>query len=125
MRAAVLASVFVFTAYTAGARPVVPAISEPAIRLTLPTQDRVVADFVRRESPDTALIVSRAAAPPAARTGFFIEPLPVETTDDPRSARRHRVLQYRLNGVSVLGGSVGGSLGGPGAVLSLHWPSGQ
>jgi hypothetical protein len=125
MRAALLASVLVFTASAAGARPFVATSPDPATHLILPSQDWVPADLAQRERPDAALIVSHAQAPPAARSGFFIEPMPVETTDDPRPGRRHRVLQYRLDGVSVLGGSVGGSLGGSGAVLSLHWPSGQ
>ena len=121
MRAAMLAGFLVFTASAVFARPV----SMPDPHLTLPAQDWVAADLAHRQSPDSALVVSRANALPATQTGFFIEPLPVETTDDPRTGRRHHVLQYRLDGVSVLGGSVGGSLGGSGAVLSLHWPSGQ
>jgi hypothetical protein len=126
MRAALLASILVFTASAAVARPFAATMpDDPAIHLTLPSQERVAADLAGRWSPDTALIGSRASAAPAVRTGFFIEPLPVETTDDPRTGRRHRVLQYRLDGVSVLGGSVGGSLGKPGAMLSLRWPSRQ
>lgn len=123
MRAAMLAGLLVLVTTAAFARPVAATMPDP--HLTLPAQDWVAADLARRQNPDGALVVSRADASPAAQTGFFIEPLPVETTDDPRTGRRHHVLQYRVDGVSVLGGSVGGSLGKPGTMLTLRWPSGQ
>jgi hypothetical protein len=120
MRAAMLASVLVFTASAAAAGPLVAA---PA-HLMLPSQDRMTAEFATRGNGDPMLIGSRANIT-APQTGFSIESVRIETSDDPRPGRHRQTLQYRLQGVSVLGGSIGGSLGSGAPVLSLHWPTGQ
>jgi hypothetical protein len=125
MRAAVLAGVFVFTASVAVAGPFAAVPASPVTRLMLPSQDRMAAEFARRGSTDTALIDSRESAPPDKQSGLFIQTLQVDTAGDPRPGRRRQILQYRLEGMSVLGGAIGGSLGGRGAILSLQWPWGQ
>ena len=123
MRAALLAASLMFTASVAAAGPV--AAPSPAAHVTVPSQDWVIAVFAGRGNTDAAPALPHGQFVPAAKPAFLIEPLPIETTDDPRTGRRHRILQYRLDGVSVLGGAVGGSLGGHGAMLSLRWPNGQ
>ena len=35
----------------------------------------------------------------------------------------HRRMHYRVEGLSLFGGDVGGSVGGRGAMLTLHWAS--
>jgi hypothetical protein len=126
MRAVLLASVLVFTASAVAAHPFAVTMPDQAVamRLVLPSQDRMAADFAGRARADSALIEPGRARPDSA-PGLSLGLVQAEPADDPRPGHHRRILQYRVDGVSVLGGSVGGSLGGGGAVFSLHWPSGQ
>jgi len=125
MRAVSLASILVFIATAAVARPFAATMPDQtgAPRLMLPSQDRMTADFAWHARADSALIESRDRASPASETGLSLALVPAEAATDPR--RQRHILQYRLDGMSVLGGGVGGSLGGGAAVVSLHWPTGQ
>jgi hypothetical protein len=120
MRAALLAVLLVLLASAAAARPV--AIPDQPVQLRLPTWERMAA-AQRNTQSDFAPMDSSAPAAPSS--GLSFGPLHAETVSDARPGRRRAILQYRLDGMQVMGGEVGGSLGGHGAMLSLHWPSGQ
>lgn len=123
MRAAVLASVFLLATSAAVAEP--PFLPDrKGARLTLPSQDDLVRRY-RAPRPDSAML-----GPPAGRVsfesqGFSFGPIRAERTTDLRPGRNRHVLRYRLEGVTILGGSVGGTLNGHGGVLLLQWQTGH
>ena len=45
---------------------------------------------------------------------------PIHAESETISGRRH--MRYRVDGLSILGGDIGASIGHHGAMLSLHWP---
>jgi len=55
-----------------------------------------------------------ASAPSGASLG------PIRAESEVIGGRRH--MHYRIDGLHFLGGDVGGSIGGRGTVLTLHWP---
>lgn len=120
MRAAVLAVVMFVAAPTAnagalfGQKPFTP---EPG--LTLPSQ-HVLAPH--RTSDDPPLLGPERAPPPSAASGFSIGPFRAEAGTNFRPGHRARLSpHYRLDGVTVLGGSVGGSIGRGGGMITLQW----
>ncbi|HEY2032546.1 MAG TPA: hypothetical protein VGH02_02535 [Rhizomicrobium sp.] len=122
----VLAFVFVLLGF--------PATAEPAHRLggfdaNLFRQDeprlRMPGEFAyasHRGSPaDNGLILGlqndRHDMPAASGISFG----PVHAESEMVNGRRH--VHYRLDGLTLLGGDIGGSVSGHGAMLTLHWSS--
>jgi hypothetical protein len=68
--------------------------------------------------PDYARLKARDDAD-AAPGGLSLGPIHAES----ETINGHRRMHYRVDGLSVLGGDVGGSLGHGGAMLTLHWAS--
>ncbi|MGH6870631.1 MAG: hypothetical protein ACREHE_03910 [Rhizomicrobium sp.] len=120
MRAALVAGILAMTSMAAAAKP--PALPDGPFLLRLTTH------FV----PDTARQNDSVAGGPAeaaqpwqdARLGIRAEAVS-DPLVNPRSGKHKTVMQYRLDGVRVFGGAVGGSLSGRGAVLTLHWSNGE
>lgn len=79
--------------------------------------------FVPQRPGDNPPLLGPERAPPAsAATGFSIGPFHAEAETSVRPGRRARLSpHYRLEGVSILGGSVGGSIGRGGGMLTLQW----
>jgi hypothetical protein len=124
MRAAVLTGLLVLTAPAVNANPFALPDNQPP-RLTLPSQDAFAGRYAQaRAKADSALLddeTGRLHYTPSAG-GFGIGPIRADGADADGLGRRHGPKpHYRLDGVSVLGGSVGGSVDGRGAMLSLHW----
>jgi hypothetical protein len=124
MRAVIFGSVLVFAASAASARTdFFPAPNGPdatGTHLTLPSQDDMAASF-RIHSTHNPAYSPAAETAPSNGIVFGLEG--TTRAGDPRHVRH--VLQYRLEGVSIMGGSVGGSLNGRGGVLQLQWPVGH
>lgn len=122
MRAAALTGLLVLTAFAAHANPL--AISD-SHRLTLPSPDATAERYaLARARADSVLLdgdTTRVHYTPSRR-GFSIGPFHADGTEEVGLGRRGGFKpHYRLEGVSVMGGSVGGSVDGRGAMLSLHW----
>ncbi len=124
MRAAVLTGIVLLTASAANANPLTFSGNPPS-RLVLPSLDAVAGRYaLARARADSVLLgdeSSRIHYTPS-QAGFGIGPIRADGADSDGLGRRHGLRpHYRLEGVSVLGGSVGGSIDGRGAMLSLHW----
>jgi hypothetical protein len=90
-------------------------------RMALPTQHSFP---LQHRADDPPLLGPEPAVPGSASLGFSIGPFRAEAGDDFRPGhRRHLAPRYRLDGVSVLGGSVGGTLNGRGGMITLQWQS--
>lgn len=124
MRAAWLAGIVLLTASAAAAGPLTFPDNRPS-RLMLPSQDSIAGRYaLARARADSFLLGDEAAhtryTPP--QQGFGIGPIRADGTDaDSLGRRRGLRPRYRLQGFSVLGGSIGGSVDGRGAMLNLHW----
>ncbi|HEY2071092.1 MAG TPA: hypothetical protein VGG48_16160 [Rhizomicrobium sp.] len=117
MRAAILASILALAATGVSAKPPTVAPDGPSFSLKLPSESRFYARSARQS--DTFAPDSTAAAQPGGVSLGFVQ---AEAVRDDRPGKHRSVMQYRLNGVQVMGGAVGGSLDGRGAVVTLHWP---
>jgi hypothetical protein len=124
MRAAVLGMLFVIAeagAHAGGAAVVAP---EPkSLAIALPDQPR----FARPpQAPEAPLLGPEREAPSSTR-GFSIGPFHAEgiTNEFGRGRHPHPTPHYRLEGVTVLGGAVGGSVDGRGGMVTLDWHTGQ
>jgi hypothetical protein len=128
MRYALWAGILILAATAAAAKPPL-APEATTFQLKLPSEDRMAATYAPHagQSGGTAdaLALNRPNAPQAPMSGMSFGPIHAETVADTRPGRHHTVMQYSLDGVHVLGGAVGGNLSGRGAMLSLHWPSGE
>jgi hypothetical protein len=121
MRAAVLTGLLLLPVSAAFAAP----LSAPESHLTLPSQEMLTARYaLARADADATLPDAggeRIRYQPADRR-FGFGPVRADGEDASGLGRRHAPRpRYRLEGVSLLGGSVGGSIDGRGAMLSLHW----
>jgi hypothetical protein len=122
MRAAALTGLLVLTAFAANANPLAAPDNE---HFTLPSQDAVAGRYaLARARADSALLggdTARVHYTPTER-GFSIGPLRADGAQEVGLGRRGGFKpHYRLEGVSVMGGSVGGTVDGRGAMLSLRW----
>jgi hypothetical protein len=113
----------VFLATTAVAQPLgfgPHDTAPPAAPLTMQFQPRFAAP-----RPDSSALIGRtgdtAMVPIAGTRGLSIGPLKLESRTEMIGRKVHRVAHLRLDGVSILGASVGGSVDGRGATVSLHW----
>jgi hypothetical protein len=115
MRAAALTGFLLLTASAAQANPL-------AERLALPSQDALTARYAFLARADPALLGdAHIHYTPSAR-GFSIGPFHADGAETVGLGRRGGLKpHYRLEGVSIMGGSVGGTVDGRGAMLSLHW----
>ena len=101
------------------------AIADPASlsaspRLEIPDHAHFT-HYVRTE--DLPLLGPDRGLPFAASQGFSIGPFHAEavTRYAGRGRRQHLAPHYRLEGVSVFGGAVGGSVDGRGGMVTLEW----
>lgn len=122
MRAAALTGLVVLTAFAAHANPL--AIPDRQ-HLVLPSSDAIAGRYaLERARADSVLLEGDAARvhyTPSGR-GFSIGPFEADGTTEVGLGRRGGFKpHYRLEGVSVIGGSIGGSVDGRGAMLSLRW----
>ncbi|HEY1837733.1 MAG TPA: hypothetical protein VGG36_08765 [Rhizomicrobium sp.] len=122
MRAVVLTGLLLLTASAVHANPL--SLSESQ-RLTLPSADVMAGRYALVRARAQSMLPDRDAIhvhyTPSQR-GFGIGPLRADGTDSGGLGRRHGLKpHYRLEGVRLLGGSIGGSIDGRGAMLSLHW----
>jgi len=63
--------------------------------------------------------------PGGDNSGFSIGPIHADAiTRYSRSGKPHLAPHYRLEGVTVLGGSLGGSVDGRGGMVTLNWHTG-
>ncbi|HEX3673991.1 MAG TPA: hypothetical protein VHU87_06930 [Rhizomicrobium sp.] len=127
MRSALWAGILILAATAAAAKPPLAPEAAP-FQLKLPSEDRMAATYAPHAGQsDFAAIRSDTSQPPSGN--LSLGPIHAEAVTDCepgiRSGRHRTVMQYRLDGVHMFGGNVGGSLGGRAAVLSLHWPSGE
>lgn len=79
--------------------------------------------FAARPRTDVPLL-GPAPAPPPSSSGFSIGPIHADMMM--RTSRGGRVSykpHYRLDGVTFLGGAIGGSIDGRGGMLTLQWKS--
>ena len=79
------------------------------------------AETTRR--PDLPLLGPERAPPLSGAGGFAIGPFHADTITkfSGRSGRAHLSPHYRLDGVTLFGGAVGGSVDGRGGMLTLQW----
>jgi hypothetical protein len=122
MRAAVLTGCLLLTASEVHANPLAFPQNQ---RLAMPSADVMAGrDALARARaqlslPDREIIHVRYTP---SQHGFGIGPLRADGSDmDGLGRRRGLKPHYRLEGVRLLGGSIGGSIDGRGAMLSLHW----
>jgi hypothetical protein len=124
MRAAVLATVVAVAQVPAAyaASSVFSSLEPRVVRLSIPDQPR----FAHREHDADLPLLGREMPQPASAE-FSIGPFHAEgMSEEAGRGRRARLApHYRLDGVSVLGGSVGGSLDGRGGMLTLDWHTGR
>ncbi|HTQ12969.1 MAG TPA: hypothetical protein VMH86_03765 [Rhizomicrobium sp.] len=120
MRAALLASIFTSVSFGAMASPPVAGLPNAPVVLRLPGDVHFGRHFARpaRDSDDPALPDAPVSE---SWTGFRLWPLHAEAASDPRPGKSRRIVQYRVDGLSLFGGAVGGQLGGRGAMLTLSW----
>lgn len=121
MRAAALTGLLLLTATAVQANP----LALPENQHIAISQASLTARYaLAREKDDSVLLDENSARihyTPSQR-GFSIGPIRADGADADGLGRRHGLRpRYRLEGVSVLGGSIGGSVDGRGAMLSLHW----
>jgi hypothetical protein len=81
--------------------------------------------FIERRRADLPLLGPDIPPPPSS--GFSLGPLRAEgfTSTAGKNGRVRVKPHIRLEGVSVLGGSVGGSLDTRGGMLTLNWQTGR
>ena len=80
--------------------------------------------FTAARRPDSLpLLGPERPLPGGGASGFSIGPLHADavTRFSGRSGKAHLVPHYRLDGITVLGGSVGGSIDGRGGMVTLNW----
>ena len=95
-----------------GGRPIAPYIAQLSQHAFVP----------HRPGDDPPLLGPERAPPASAASGFSIGPFRAEMGTSARPGHRARLSpHYRLEGVSVLGGSVGGTIGRGGGMITLQW----
>ncbi|HSC18454.1 MAG TPA: hypothetical protein VLC74_06025 [Rhizomicrobium sp.] len=63
--------------------------------------------------------------PGGVNTGFSIGPIHADAiTRYSRSGKPHLAPHYRIDGVTILGGSLGGSVDGRGGMVTINWHTG-
>lgn len=138
MRAAVLLATLAATS-AANAAPVagvsVPAPGVPAraLNLTIERPDLAAQPFsvhghfaLPAHHADLPLLGPERAPPPSAPGGFSIGPLHADTITkfSRRGGKAHLAPHYRLDGVTLFGGALGGSIDGRGGMVTLQWKTG-
>jgi hypothetical protein len=100
-----------------------PAVAGP---LRIAPRDPLIPHWdVARYTPDTA----GNGLPGYARLGHRIDDAPDSGLSfgpiraESETTNGHRHMHYRVEGLSLFGGDVGGSLDKGGAMLTLHWAS--
>ena len=132
MRAAVLIGLAMAATSTANAVPITGLPPGPAT-LNIEHSDRAAPAFsghgrfvepARR--PDLPLLGPERAPPLSGAGGFAIGPFHADTITkfSARGGKAHLSPHYRLDGVTLLGGAVGGSVDGRGGMVTLQWKTG-
>jgi hypothetical protein len=93
-------------------------------RLEMPDRPHFARHVPTDELP---LLGPERSLPFAQNKGFSIGPFHAEavTRYGGRGRRAHMAPHYRIEGLSVLGGAVGGSVDGRGGMVTLEWHTGQ
>ena len=121
MRAIALMGLLILPASAATAAP----SGFPGGQLVLPSQEMFAVPFALARAKADATLPEDIGLHThylSSERGFSVGPLRVDGTDTAGFGRRRGLKpRYRLEGVSVLGGSIGGSIDGRGAMFSLHW----
>ncbi|HEY1962411.1 MAG TPA: hypothetical protein VGG69_08335 [Rhizomicrobium sp.] len=124
MRAAVFGVVLAGAAANGTAAMAEPLGIAAAPRLEIPDRPH----FARHvPTEDLPLLGPDRGMPFAQSQGFSIGPFRAEavTRYGGRGRRQRLAPHYRLEGVTVLGGAIGGSLDGRGGMVTLEWHTGQ
>lgn len=107
---------------------VTSALAQPALVPAGHTADLgppPIAPFQPRyaEPPSEAPILPQArdAPTPFGARGLSIGPFRLDSQSESTGRKQRHVARIRLDGVSFLGASIGGSVDGRGATVSLHW----
>jgi hypothetical protein len=76
---------------------------------------------------DLPLLGPERAPPLSGSGGFAIGPFHADTVTkfSARSGKAHLSPHYRLDGVTLFGGAIGGSVDGRGGMLTLQWKTGS
>ena len=123
MRTGVLAGLVFFSASAACAQPVAFSDNPASPGIRLPSADQFTGAMMR-DRADVPPLENDATSlryTPSSRE-FAIGPLRADSAGASGIGHRPGVKpHFRLDGVSVLGGSVSGSMDGRGGMLSLHW----
>jgi hypothetical protein len=126
MRAAVLTGLLLFAACPARAESfaVLHNARQPQ-RLALPSQDMLAGHYAARSEKADWPLLGRDAARAhftQADSGFSIGPFHAEAGKTMGLGRKpHMAPHYRIEGLRVMGGTVGGTIDGRGALFTLHW----
>jgi len=76
---------------------------------------------------DLPLLGPERAPPLSGTGGFSIGPFHADTITkfSRRGGKAHLAPHYRLDGVTLLGGAIGGSVDGRGGMVTLQWKTGS
>lgn len=120
MRAAVLAGILAMT-MAAGAKPLGSTPDVPFF-LKLPTDAHLTASYARQNARSSDSAAWHGADAPDRAGGLSFGPIHAEAVTEERPGGKHRTtMRYRVEGMQVFGGDIGGHLGGHSAMLTLHW----
>jgi hypothetical protein len=132
MRAAVLMGLMLMAGAAARAAPLAGLPPSPAT-LDIDHADRAALDFSGHgraleaaRHADLPLLGPERAPPPSGAGGFAIGPFHADTITkfSGRSGKAHLSPHYRLDGVTLFGGAIGGSVDGRGGMVTLQWKTG-
>jgi hypothetical protein len=133
MRAAVLIGLALVAASVAHAGPMVglqAGAANPDVEhsgraaLDLSGHGRFIEPARRADLP---LLGPERAPPLSGSGGFAIGPFHADTVTkfSRRGGKAHLAPHYRLDGVTLFGGAIGGSVDGRGGMLTLQWKTGS
>jgi hypothetical protein len=106
--------------------PVKPSLAAPAAPDPPMVAFSQHAPFAAMRHPDLPLLGPDRPLPGGYGGGFSIGPIHADavTRFSGRSGKAHMVPHYRVEGVTVFGGSIGGSIDGRGGMVTLNWHTG-
>ena len=120
MRAAVLGVAFAGAVASGTVATAEPSTIAAGPRLEIPDRPH----FARHLPTEDLPLLGPERGPPLAQSqGFSIGPFRAEaaTRYGGRGRRAHLAPHYRLEGMTVFGGAIGGSMDGRGGMVTLEW----